>query len=104
MNKYGYNGCEDNADAHLKHSVMGREVVAAVTDGKFDFGTWKRIFRRYTLQADIDEDYRGVKVRVGYVIKRQTNLPQLRAKDGTAVHRLKALQMRDELDKRHRLL
>ena len=35
---------EDNADAHLKRQVMGREVVVAVTDGKLDFGTWERIF------------------------------------------------------------
>ena len=35
---------EDNADAHLKRSVMGREVVAAVTKGKLDFGIWEQIF------------------------------------------------------------
>jgi secondary thiamine-phosphate synthase enzyme len=35
---------EDNADAHLKRQVMGREVVVAVTDGKMDFGTWEQIF------------------------------------------------------------
>ncbi|MBU0517201.1 MAG: secondary thiamine-phosphate synthase enzyme YjbQ [Proteobacteria bacterium] len=35
---------EDNADAHLKRQVMGREVVVAVTDGRLDFGTWERIF------------------------------------------------------------
>ncbi len=35
---------EDNADAHLKRQVMGREVVVAVTDGKLDFGTWEQIF------------------------------------------------------------
>ncbi len=35
---------EDNADAHLKRSVMGREVVAAVTEGKLDFGPWEQIF------------------------------------------------------------
>ncbi len=35
---------EDNGDAHLKRQVMGREVVAAVTDGKLDFGPWERIF------------------------------------------------------------
>ena len=37
-------GYEDNADAHLKRSVMGREVVVAVTDGKLDFGPWEQIF------------------------------------------------------------
>ena len=35
---------EDNADAHLKRQVMGREVEVAVTDGRLDFGTWERIF------------------------------------------------------------
>ena len=35
---------EDNADAHLKRQVMGREVVVAVTGGRLDFGTWERIF------------------------------------------------------------
>ncbi len=35
---------EDNADAHLKRQIMGREVVVAVTQGKLDFGTWERIF------------------------------------------------------------
>lgn len=35
---------EDNADAHLKRSVMGREVIIAVTGGKLDFGTWEQIF------------------------------------------------------------
>jgi len=35
---------EDNADAHLKRQVMGREVVVAVTDGTLDFGTWEQIF------------------------------------------------------------
>ena len=35
---------EDNADAHLKRTVMGREVVVAVTQGKLDFGTWEQIF------------------------------------------------------------
>ena len=39
-----HNGYEDNADAHLKRTVMGREVVCAVTDGKLDFGTWEQIF------------------------------------------------------------
>ncbi|NIQ98219.1 MAG: YjbQ family protein [Desulfuromonadales bacterium] len=35
---------EDNGDAHLKRSVMGREVVVAVTDGRLDFGPWEQIF------------------------------------------------------------
>jgi secondary thiamine-phosphate synthase enzyme len=42
--QYRHNGYEDNADAHLKRSVMGREVVVAVTGGKLDFGPWERIF------------------------------------------------------------
>jgi secondary thiamine-phosphate synthase enzyme len=35
---------EDNADAHLKRQVMGREVVVAITEGKLDFGPWEQIF------------------------------------------------------------
>jgi len=42
--QYDHNGYEDNADAHLKRSVMGREVVVAVTAGKLDLGTWEQIF------------------------------------------------------------
>lgn len=42
--RYRHNGFEDNADAHLKRTVMGREVVVAVTNGKLDFGTWEQIF------------------------------------------------------------
>ena len=42
--QYQHNGFEDNADAHLKRTVMGRETVIAVTDGKLDFGTWEQIF------------------------------------------------------------
>ncbi len=42
--QYQHNGFEDNADAHLKRTVMGREVVVAITDGKLDFGTWEQIF------------------------------------------------------------
>jgi secondary thiamine-phosphate synthase enzyme len=42
--QYAHNGFEDNADAHLKRSVMGREVVVAVTGGRLDFGTWEQIF------------------------------------------------------------
>ena len=41
---YDHNVGEDNADAHLKRSVMGREVVVAVTKGRLDFGTWEQIF------------------------------------------------------------
>jgi len=45
MSKYWHNRTgEDNADAHLKRQVMGREVVVAVTDGKLDFGPWEQIF------------------------------------------------------------
>lgn len=42
--QYAHNGYEDNADAHLKRTVMGREVVVAITDGKLDFGPWESIF------------------------------------------------------------
>ncbi|MDY4655651.1 MAG: secondary thiamine-phosphate synthase enzyme YjbQ [Eubacteriales bacterium] len=42
--RYAHNGYEDNADAHLKRTIMGREVVVAITDGKLDFGTWEQIF------------------------------------------------------------
>ncbi len=42
--RYRHNGFEDNADAHLKRTVMGRETVVAVTGGKLDFGTWEQIF------------------------------------------------------------
>ncbi len=42
--QYSHNGYEDNADAHLKRTIMGREVVCAITNGKLDFGTWEQIF------------------------------------------------------------
>lgn len=42
--QYAHNGFEDNADAHLKRTIMGREVVVAITDGKLDFGPWEQIF------------------------------------------------------------
>jgi secondary thiamine-phosphate synthase enzyme len=42
--QYSHNGFEDNADAHLKRTIMGREVVVAVTEGKMDFGPWEQIF------------------------------------------------------------
>ena len=42
--QYAHNGFEDNADAHLKRTIMGREVVVAITDGQLDFGPWERIF------------------------------------------------------------
>ncbi len=42
--QYRHNGFEDNADAHIKRTVMGREVVCAVTNGHFDFGPWEQIF------------------------------------------------------------
>lgn len=42
--QYHHNGYEDNADAHLKRTIMGREVVVAVTNGRLDFGTWEQIF------------------------------------------------------------
>ncbi len=42
--QYEHNGFEDNADAHLKRTIMGREVVVAITAGTLDFGPWEQIF------------------------------------------------------------
>ncbi|MBD3164237.1 YjbQ family protein [Candidatus Woesearchaeota archaeon] len=42
--QYEHNGAEDNGDAHLKRTIMGREVVVAVSSGKLDFGPWEQIF------------------------------------------------------------
>ena len=42
--QYQHNGYEDNADAHLKRQLMGRETVVAITDGKLDLGPWEQIF------------------------------------------------------------
>jgi secondary thiamine-phosphate synthase enzyme len=42
--QYRHNGAEDNADAHLKRTIMGREVTVAVTNGSLDFGPWEQIF------------------------------------------------------------
>lgn len=42
--RYRHNGYEDNGDAHLKRTIMGREVVVAVTDRKLDLGPWEQIF------------------------------------------------------------
>ena len=44
VSQYGHNNGEDNADAHLKRQVMGREVVIAITGGRLDFGPWEQIF------------------------------------------------------------
>lgn len=44
ISQYEHNGFEDNADAHLKRQIMGREVVVAITEGKLDFGPWEQIF------------------------------------------------------------
>jgi secondary thiamine-phosphate synthase enzyme len=43
-NQYRHNGFEDNADAHIKRTLMGREVVVAITKGRLDFGPWEQIF------------------------------------------------------------
>lgn len=43
-NQYDHNGFEDNGDAHLKRTIMGREVVVAITEGKMDLGPWEQIF------------------------------------------------------------
>jgi secondary thiamine-phosphate synthase enzyme len=42
--QYRHNNGEDNADAHLKRTIMGREVVVAITNGRLDFGPWEQIF------------------------------------------------------------
>lgn len=42
--QYAHNGYEDNADAHLKRTIMGRETVCAITNGRLDLGTWEQIF------------------------------------------------------------
>jgi len=42
--RYRHNTVEDNADAHLKRTIMGREVVVAITEGRLDFGPWEQIF------------------------------------------------------------
>lgn len=44
VSRYHHNVGEDNADAHLKRQIMGREVVVAVTNGRLDFGPWEQIF------------------------------------------------------------
>jgi secondary thiamine-phosphate synthase enzyme len=44
VSQYHHNVGEDNADAHMKRQIMGREVVVAVTRGELDFGTWEQIF------------------------------------------------------------
>ncbi len=44
VSQYAHNNGEDNADAHMKRQIMGREVVVAITSGKLDFGTWEQIF------------------------------------------------------------
>lgn len=44
VSRYRHNAGEDNADAHLKRQVMGREVLVAITDGRLDFGPWEQIF------------------------------------------------------------
>jgi secondary thiamine-phosphate synthase enzyme len=44
VNSYRHNVGEDNADAHMKRQVMGREVMVAITDGDLDLGPWEQIF------------------------------------------------------------
>ena len=44
VSQYRHNGYEDNADAHMKRQIMGREVVVAVSGGRLDFGRWEQIF------------------------------------------------------------
>ena len=63
--QYRHNGFEDNADAHIKRTIMGRETVVAVTNGRMDFGPWEQIFygefdgkRRKRVLVKIIGDYR----------------------------------------------
>ena len=42
--QYDHNGYEDNGDAHIKRTIMGREVIVAITEGALDFGPWEQIF------------------------------------------------------------
>jgi secondary thiamine-phosphate synthase enzyme len=44
VSRYRHNVGEDNADAHLKRQIMGREAVCAITDGRLDLGPWEQIF------------------------------------------------------------
>ncbi len=44
VSQYDHNNYEDNADAHLKRQIMGRETVVAITEGEMDFGPWEQIF------------------------------------------------------------
>ena len=44
VSQYRHNVSEDNADAHMKRQIMGREVVVAIKEGKLDFGPWEQIF------------------------------------------------------------
>ena len=50
--QYYHNGYEDNADAHLKRTIMGREVVVAITNGKLDFGPGNKSFREFDGKRD----------------------------------------------------
>ncbi|MHB1347852.1 MAG: secondary thiamine-phosphate synthase enzyme YjbQ [Candidatus Humimicrobiaceae bacterium] len=43
-NQYSHNGFEDNADAHMKRTIMGREAVISITEGKLDLGPWEQVF------------------------------------------------------------
>jgi secondary thiamine-phosphate synthase enzyme len=44
VSQYRHNNGEDNADAHLKRQIMGREAVVAITNGKLDLGPWEQVF------------------------------------------------------------
>jgi len=53
--QYDHNGYEDNADAHLKRTIMGREVVVAITDGRLDLGPWEAIFYYELMENETKE-------------------------------------------------
>jgi len=56
IEQYDHNNTgEDNADAHLKRQIMGREVVVAITNGQLDFGPWEQIFMENLMVKDQKE-------------------------------------------------
>ncbi len=79
VSQYRHNDTgEDNADAHIKRQIMGREVVVAVTEGRLDFGTWEQIFygefdgrRRKRVLVKIIGEERGVWVKASSIASGQ---------------------------------
>ena len=69
--QYQHNGFEDNADAHLKRTIMGREIVVAITAGKMDFGPWEQIFYGEfdgkRSKRVLGKDHWGIKPRISLI-------------------------------------